>query len=190
MIKFKTDSGDFIFTVNKTFFKDMAYEACHDGFLDIDKLINMHCVMLTYESGNEVPRKQEGFIISEAWNKIECDAGIHCKRTYVTLVLERDQDRQEYFIKQRKEQGFSNDELWNYDTSFLDYIISRLEAFKTINPAMWVDPQGMNVYPEPILQEMIDGFKLLKKDSLTDQEWIKAKKAWKLLEHHFFDLWY
>lgn len=172
------------FKVSKVIFNELSYEAYCDGHLDMNDFIFAACSIKDSEY-------DRSYKIVEVWNKIELCNKKPCNKTYVTIVAEDDFSRQAIFIDQRRENGFSSDELWNYDSTFLDYLIPRLKAFKDNNPALWSDITAKNIFAVIVIDEMIDGFKILKKDGPhTKQEWAKAQKAWKLFEQHFYDLWY
>ena len=92
--------------------------------------------------------------------------------------------RQKKWAMQRKNRGFDDTEIWNLDSTFVRFIIPRLERFKEFSGR----PYG--VTPEQwdeIIQQMIDGFKEYRDNEGKDFK--KVKKAFSLFAKWASGLW-
>lgn len=111
-----------------------------------------------------------------------------------------DKERQKKYKEQRMTRGFDDTELWNLDITFCKFIVPRLKVFKELNDGY---PARFNSIEEwnKILDEMIEGFELNsnKFDRDTSEtldsndengNMAKAKKAIRLFQENFFDLWW
>ncbi len=108
-----------------------------------------------------------------------------------------DKERQKKYKEQRMTRGFDDTECWNLDITFSLFIIPRLKVFKELNdgyPARYHSIEEWN----KILDEMIEGFELHSNkfnwDTADANEengnMAKAKKAIRLFQENFFDLWW
>lgn len=175
----KNDKINFLnheFTVTQVFSYDMSWEICCDEFLDLN---------LIYEyikSEKEI----DNFYILEAWNKIENNIKTINKKTY--LIISNGDGRQAYFCKERREKGFDNSDLWNLDQKILEFLLPRFREF--VSGAYWFDENGGNVSGDVIMKDILEGFELMASDKEKTKEDIKKiRKAWRLFEYHFHDLW-
>mgnify|MGYP006935989052 FL=1 len=108
-----------------------------------------------------------------------------------------DKERQKKYKEQRMTRGFDDTECWNLDITFSLFIIPRLKVFKELNDGY---PARYNAKEEwdKILDEMIEGFELHSNkfnwDTADSNEengnMAKAKKAIRLFQENFFDLWW
>lgn len=108
-----------------------------------------------------------------------------------------DKERQKKYKEQRMTRGFDDTECWNLDITFSLFIIPRLKVFKELNDGY---PARYNSKEEwdKILDEMIEGFELHSNkfnwDTADANEengnMAKAKKAIRLFQENFFDLWW
>ena len=175
----KNDKINFLeheFIVTQVFSYKMSWEICCDGFLDLNPI---------YEYIKS-EKKIDNFYILEAWNKIENDVEVINKKTY--LIISKGDNRQAYFCKERRERGFDNSELWNLDQKILDFLIPRFKEFTS--GAYWFDGNGGQVSGDVVMKDILEGFELMDSDKeTTEEENIKIRKAWRLFEYHFFDLW-
>lgn len=108
-----------------------------------------------------------------------------------------DKERQKKYKEQRMTRGFDDTECWNLDITFSLFLIPRLKVFKELNDGY---PARYNSKEEwdKILDEMIEGFELHSNkfnwDTADANEengnMAKAKKAIRLFQENFFDLWW
>lgn len=108
-----------------------------------------------------------------------------------------DKDRQKKYKEQRMTRGFDDTECWNLDITFCKFIIPRLKVFKEQNDGYPVRYHSKEEW-DKILDDMIEGFEL----NSNKFEWetsdsneengnmAKAKRAIKLFQENFFDLWW
>lgn len=108
-----------------------------------------------------------------------------------------DKERQKKYKEQRMTRGFDDTECWNLDITFSLFIVPRLKVFKELNdgyPARYHSIEEWN----KILDEMIEGFELHSNkfnwDTADSNEengnMAKVKRALKLFQENFFDLWW
>ena len=108
-----------------------------------------------------------------------------------------DKERKKKYKEQRMTRGFDDTEMWNLDITFCKFIIPRLKVFKELNdgyPARYHSIEEWN----KILDEMIEGFEFHSNkfnwDTADANEengnMAKAKKAIRLFQENFFDLWW
>lgn len=108
-----------------------------------------------------------------------------------------DKERQKKYKEQRMTRGFDDTECWNLDITFSLFLIPRLKVFKELNdgyPARYHSIEEWN----KILDEMIEGFELHSNkfnwDTADSNEengnMAKVKRALKLFQENFFDLWW
>lgn len=94
----------------------------------------------------------------------------------------------EEYNNQIKEYGFADYELWNLDSTILEFIIPRLIRFKEIThsyPSKFEEPEEW----EKVIEEIIEGLKYGLKMYMTEEERKKFRKAGLLLLKYFSDLW-
>ncbi len=163
------------FIVTQSFSYDMSWEASCNEYLDLNKIKKII----------QDDIKENDFHILEAWNKIENDEHKLTEKTYL-IICQNDVDRQTYFIKQRREDGFDNSEIWNLESKILDFLIPRFKKLKNTSGG-WPDGNGGYIPDEYILDDIITGFEIMKNQNNNDE--LKIRKAWRLLERYFFDLW-
>lgn len=108
-----------------------------------------------------------------------------------------DKERQKKYKEQRMTRGFDDTECWNLDITFSLFLIPRLKVFKELNdgyPARYHSIEEWN----KILDEMIEGFELHSNkfnwDTSDSNEengnMAKVKRAIRLFQENFFDLWW
>ena len=89
-------------------------------------------------------------------------------------LIDKNDDRWEEYVKQRKERGFDNSELWCLDTTIAKFILPRLEAFHET----YAGYPGFLTHQEweNILKCMISAFKIYLYDTdFTNDEGIIKK---------------
>lgn len=108
-----------------------------------------------------------------------------------------DEKRQQKYKEQRMTRGFDDTECWNLDITFCLFIVPRLKVFKELNdgyPARFHSKEEW----DKIIDEMIEGFELNAnkfnwETSDSNEEngnMAKAKRAIRLFQENFFDLWW
>ena len=108
-----------------------------------------------------------------------------------------DKERQKKYKEQRMTRGFDDTETWNLDITFCLLIVPRLKVFKELNdgyPARFSSKEEW----DKILDDMIEGFELNSnkfnwETSDSNEEngnRAKVKKAIRLFQENFYDLWW
>ena len=108
-----------------------------------------------------------------------------------------DEKRQKKYKEQRMTRGFDDTETWNLDITFCLFIVPRLKVFKELNdgyPARFSSKEEW----DKILDDMIEGFELNSnkfnwETSDSNEEngnRAKVKKAIRLFQENFYDLWW
>lgn len=108
-----------------------------------------------------------------------------------------DKERQKKYKEQRMTRGFDDTETWNLDITFCLFIVPRLKVFKELNdgyPARFSSKEEW----DKILDDMIEGFELNSnkfnwETSDSNEEngnRAKVKKAIRLFQENFYDLWW
>lgn len=95
---------------------------------------------------------------------------------------------------QKITRGFTDEELWNLDCTFIDWIIPRLKVFKKKTTGYPCDINSPEEWDE-ILDKIIKSFELYKDDSEFDLESIKKnneiiKEGFKLFAERIHNLWW
>ena len=108
-----------------------------------------------------------------------------------------DKERQKKYKEPRLTRGFDDTETWNLDITFCLFIVPRLKVFKELNdgyPARFSSKEEW----DKILDDMIEGFELNSnkfnwETSDSNEEngnRAKVKKAIRLFQENFYDLWW
>ncbi len=117
-VKRRFEFADKQFRIVKQYSYGNAYEAFCRGHANIEELV-----------GKIVPINHGEYKIIAAENRIMPTVeDKYIKRTYITLADIRD-TRQLRFYHQRNWREFDGSELWNLDTTILQYLIPRLKRF-------------------------------------------------------------
>lgn len=101
--------------------------------------------------------------------------------------LSLDDDRLDFYRKQRLERGFDNTELWNLDHTILEFILPRLKAFKEVHKGWPADLESDEEW-QKVLQSMIDFIESFRNE---DSEPLPPDhEGWSNFHKYFFSLWY
>lgn len=138
-------------------------------------------------------KKKTNVIQSEKCAKALCNVP-KTRKDGLNLRIVKDPERRNDLKLQDKLVGFNETCTWNLDTSIAKYIYPRLVMFKNVHIGRPInlscDKDWLN-----ILDEMIDGFKLIADDDAVFEynnknSMKKMKRAIELLHKHYFDLWW
>lgn len=106
------------------------------------------------------------------------------------------------YVKQRKERGFDDTEMWGLNVVIAEFILPRLKRFREIkisqnniiNPKTQIEKSLVKISNKKIniLDKMIRSFELVIKDNKKDlniEEQMEFEKGFKLFNKHFMELW-
>lgn len=105
--------------------------------------------------------------------------------------INKDDDRQKKWKKQRKERGFDSTELWNLDVTIAKFILPRLIAFKGDDVDSHPGSVDGVMEWEEILNKMIFAFTCIDGEKMvfTDEENEAIDEGLHLFAEHFRSLW-
>ena len=119
-----------------------------------------------------------------------------CEKQLKELKKEKKPKRKKLWLKQFKNRGWTDKELWNLDVSFAKWILPRLVEFK--KQTMSYPPKFKNESEwAKVLQTMIDGFTIMADENIyfslprteKDKKFKKIKLSMSLFYNHIYDLW-
>lgn len=109
------------------------------------------------------------------------------RKSLVPTKRQREARRKRY-VRQQKEWGFCDAELWNFYMRIVGFILPRLDRFRKMSrmgyPATLSEKRW-----DKILDQMILAFKTLKKGVFTERESKTVQRGLDLFAKHFRDLW-
>lgn len=104
-----------------------------------------------------------------------------------------------WYIKQKWQKltrGFTDEELWNLDCTFIKWIIPRLKVFKEKTIGYPPDINSLEEWKE-IIQKMIDAFEIYSMDlpeyaysSSHEEDSKLMKEGFELFSKYFRNLWW
>lgn len=119
-----------------------------------------------------------------------------CEKQIKQIQKERIDSRKKLWLKQFKNRGWTNKELWNLDVSFANWILPRLIEFK--KQTLSYPSKFKNVTQwKKVLQTMIDGFTIMATENEyfalprtdKDKKFKKIKLSMSLFHEYVYDLW-
>jgi hypothetical protein len=108
----------------------------------------------------------------------------------ISTLMREDDQRQDYWKKQREERGFDETETWSLDQAIAKFVVPRLKAFKEDHVC---HPHGMTMEAwDEIIQKMIDGFEevLRRDESPSKYNSEKVQEGLSLFAEWYHDLWW
>lgn len=103
-----------------------------------------------------------------------------------------------YWKAQRDERGFDDTELWNLDSTVVDFVLPRLKAYREQTEVFPVKYSDLDEW-RAVLDEIIEGLELYKSkidwdvsdtvQGVFDFYSAKRRKAFKLLGENLQDMW-
>lgn len=103
-------------------------------------------------------------------------------------TLDKNDDRIEFFRKQREKRGFDDTELWNLGDTIMNFILPRLKEFRKNCQSYPPEFKSLSEWKAE-LKKMIDALEVRMQDFPDRNEMNKTNEGWNSFLEHVFWLW-